>query len=144
MKNWIIATIAGVAFLTPGNACIAQGSQTVQFERVFKSRSLNGIIRIHWNQSPISAVIIEDCTPGWKGVSSSTVFDANGRFTLQSSKDRIHYLRLTSPGFNITLVKIQVTRWSRRIFFEFGNDCRHLARNGFGAKLVAGLAIIKP
>ena len=112
MKAWMVSAIAALLLLAGSELSVAQGNMTVQLDRVLKSRSMSGIIGIKSNQSAISEASIEDCTPGWKNVIFSTVSDAKGRFTLQNSKAKVHYLRLISRGFNITLVKIQVTRWS--------------------------------
>jgi hypothetical protein len=112
MKPWIVSAIAALMLLAGSELCVAQGNMIVQLDGVLKSRSMSGTIWVKANQSPISEVTIEDCAPSWKDVIFSSVSDSNGRFVLQSSKAKIHYLRLISPGFNITLVKIQMTRWS--------------------------------
>jgi hypothetical protein len=118
MKTLMLSAIAALMLLAGSELCVAQGNMNVQFEKPFKVRSLSNIVLVDTSQSPISSVKVEDCTPGWKDVISSTVSDSKGRFTLQGSKANLHYLRLISPGFNITLVKTQVTRWSRRKYLN--------------------------
>jgi hypothetical protein len=114
MRIWIVFVLAAASFLACGSACIAQGNQTVEIEKPFESRTLGGVIRVHRNGGPVSDVAVADCSPDWKSVLSSTVSDANGQFLLRDEKPGLHYLRLTAPGFNLTLLRVRVKRSSRQ------------------------------
>jgi hypothetical protein len=114
MRIWVAFVLAAASLFACGSGCAAQGNQSVEIEKPFESRTLGGIIQIPRNGGPISGVEVAECSPGWKGVLSSTVSDANGRFLLREAKPGMHYLRLTAPGFNLTLLRVRVKRRSRR------------------------------
>lgn len=114
MRIWIAFVLAAASFLACGSVCTAQGNETVEIEKPFESRTLGGVIRAHRNGGPVSDVAVADCAPGWKDVLFSTVSDGNGRFLFRDAKPGLHYLRLTAPGFNLTLLRVRVKRTSRQ------------------------------
>ena len=114
MRIWLALVLVTASFLACGRSCLAQGNQTVIIEDPFESRTLGGVIRVHMNGGPVSDVAVADCSPDWKSVHSSTVSDANGQFLLRDAKPGLHYLRLTAPGFNLTLLRVRVKRSSRQ------------------------------
>jgi len=112
MKIWIGSALLGLTFLVGCFGAEAQGSQVVQIEKPYESRFLRGIVGTRMNHGPVPGVTVDDCSPEWKQVLSATVSDASGRFSFDRVGPGMHYLRLTAPGFNLTLVRVRVTKRS--------------------------------
>ena len=100
--------------------------ETVQYEKVFKSKSLSGIVGAGCatclkGASPdemsrvVKGVLVEEMTSNWGAVLSSTRTDENGHFSIHASAGKnLHYLRLSASGFNPTFVKVKVSTWARK------------------------------
>jgi len=114
MKKWTHLCGFGLLILCASVPCAAQGSQTVQLAKTFKARALKGMIEVGLKSSPISGVSVCDCSAGWNKILSCTTSDAAGRFSFPDANGGVHFLRLISPGFNVTILKVQVTRWTWR------------------------------
>ncbi len=88
----------------------ALGQLAISYDHVFKARTLAGTVKVEFG-APVKGVKVEECTEDWKTVLSSTVTDENGHFSFAEKPGRgLHYLRLLSPGLNMTLVKVRTTR----------------------------------
>ena len=87
---------------------------TVQYDRIFKSQSLSGTIRISATNDSLNGVLIEEMTTDWKDVVSSARTDEKGHFSIPNqAREGIHYLRLSFYGCHTTYVKVRITRWTR-------------------------------
>ena len=87
----------------------------VQYDWIFKSQSLSGIIRIHPSEDSLNGVLVEEMTPNWKTVVSSTKTDEKGHFSIPSQASKnLHYLRLSFFGCHTTYAKVRITRWTRK------------------------------
>jgi len=89
---------------------------TVLVNGVFKSQSLSGSIRVgSVDGSLIKGVLVEEMTPNWKTVVTSTNTDEKGHFSIPNqASENIHYLRLSFYGCHTTYVKVRITRWTRK------------------------------
>jgi hypothetical protein len=106
----------------PANA----NEETVQYNQVFKSQSLAGIVRvgcgnymkgasIDETSTVLKGALVEEMTTGWKSIIFSTRTDANGHFSIPNPADKnLHYLRLSFYGCHTTYVKVRITRWTRK------------------------------
>jgi len=87
----------------------------VQYDWVFKSQSLSGTIRISPSDDSLNGVLVEEMTPNWKTVVSSTKTNEKGHFSIPSQASKnIHYLRLSLFGCHTTYAKVRITRWTRK------------------------------
>jgi hypothetical protein len=113
MKRLIFfATTAFLLICSPTPAF--SDHSTVQFERVFKSQSLSGTIQISATNNLLNGVLVEEMTPNWKTVISSTKTEEKGHFSIPSKAGKnIHYLRLSFYGCHTTYVRVRITRWTR-------------------------------
>ncbi len=111
MKRGILLFTMGILLIA--NPISAHSQFSVQYEKVFKSRTLSGTIWVYPTRDvAATGVLVEDMTPNWKNVVSSTRTDEKGHFSFPASASKnLHYLRLSAYGLRITFVKVRVSRW---------------------------------
>lgn len=106
MKKVVVIGAMAVALLCMPRA-FAQ--LAITYDHAFKARTLAGRVKLEGG-APIKGVKVEECAQDWKTVLSSTVTDENGHFSFAEKPGRgLHYLRLLSPGLNMTLVRVRTT-----------------------------------
>jgi hypothetical protein len=108
--------LLAMALILGINPTLALSQFSVQYEKVFKSRTLSGTIWVNSTEAVVATdVLVEDMTPNWKTMISSTRTDEKGHFTFPSMASKnLHYLRLSANGFRITSMKVKITRWARK------------------------------
>jgi hypothetical protein len=119
MKRIIL--LMTMAFLLVNIPTPALSQYTVQYEKVFKSQSLSGTIWagcggclkgafLDETSSVLKGALVEEMTPNWKAVVSSTRTDVNGHFSLPTSAgNNLYFLRLSTYGCNTTYVKVKIS-----------------------------------
>jgi len=116
MKHCFLVMTATVLSLA-ANPISAHSQFSVQYERVFQSRSFSGTISvgsIKNNAPKANGVLVEDMSEGWKTVIASTVTDESGHFSFAPTSKGVHYLRLSAKGFRITRMKVRISKWARK------------------------------
>jgi hypothetical protein len=89
---------------------------TVQYERVFESRKLAGIVyaghKAPGNQ--LSHATIELCGAEWKECVAEGISDSGGRFNIvPRSHDDVYYLRIWHENYNPVLLKVHLSASAR-------------------------------
>jgi hypothetical protein len=122
-RTILLLTLPFLLFCSPSPA-IPQFS--VQYEKAFKAQRLSGTIRagcsgclrgasLDETSSVVNGVLVEEMTPDWKAVVSSTRTDVNGHFLFPTPADKnLHFLRLSAYGLRTTYVKVRISRWARK------------------------------
>lgn len=86
-------------------------NEVIQREKTMRVQSLSGRVQLGDSPEGVKGVLVEDCTPDWKAVKTSTYTDANGHFNFpDASAKRIHYLRLSFHGAHTLLIKVKIDR----------------------------------
>jgi hypothetical protein len=100
------------------NACPpnVHSQYSVEYQKTFRVRSLSGIVLCGPDKgSPVKDVLVEETSPDWKTVVSSTRTDESGHFIIPTSNGKsLHYLRFSAYGFLITKVRARVSIWANR------------------------------
>jgi hypothetical protein len=113
MKRIIL--LLTIAFMLVNTPTPAFSQFDVTYDWVFKSQSLAGTIRIKLTNEALSGVLVEEMTPNWKTVISSTRTDEKGHFSIPNPASKnLHYLRLSGDGLCTTNVTVRISKWARK------------------------------
>lgn len=86
-------------------------NEVIQREKPMKVQSLSGRVQLGDSPEGVKGVLVEDCTPDWKAVKSSTYTDEHGHFNFpDASEKQMHYLRLSLHGAHTLLIKVKIDR----------------------------------
>src|SRR5262245_21090545 len=114
----VIALIIHALFLLPTQAQEKQrapenfsyppSAEIVQINKVVKSKSLSGAITDP-SGAAASDVLVEKLEDNWGKRVEAILTDSKGYFAFTESAPGIYFLKLSKPGFDSTLLKVEVT-----------------------------------
>jgi hypothetical protein len=94
-------------------------SMTYQFEDVIRSKSISGIIT-YTSGDAASDVLVEILEEDWGKRIEAILTDSKGHFAFAGNTPGVYFLKISKPGFNSMLLKIEVTTKRARPGLKIG------------------------
>jgi hypothetical protein len=84
-----------------------ESPQIIQVDKVIKSKSMSGTI-IDPSGAAISDVLVERLEDNWGKRIEAILTDSKGYFAFIGSKSGLYFLKISKPGFDSMLLKVEV------------------------------------
>src|SRR5262245_37551526 len=85
-----------------------ESPQIIQVDKVIKSKSLSGIITDSVGAA-VSDVLVEKLEDNWGKRVEAILTDSKGYFAFIGAKPGLYFLKISKPGFDSMLLKVEVT-----------------------------------
>jgi protocatechuate 3,4-dioxygenase beta subunit len=92
----------------PENFNYPESPQIIKVDKVIKSKSMSGTITDP-NGAVVSDVLVEKLEDNWGKRVEAVLTDSKGYFTFTNVVPGIYFLKLSKPGFDSMLLKVEVT-----------------------------------